>query len=97
MKKLILSALFPLMMAGAASAQTSHRQTTKHSTSPSKKKNARPSIKGDSLNQRKNYGWKDGQEATPTGHDARGINETQFSPEKKDTSSKKKGGRPRQG
>jgi hypothetical protein len=97
MKKLILSAVFALMIAATASAQTSHKQTSKHSTSPSKKKVAKPAVKIDSLNQRKNYEWKDGQEATPTGHDARGINETQYSAEKKDTSAKKKRARPGRG
>ena len=98
MKKLILAAMMLIGLAGAAAAQTTVHHTVKHrATSPSKKKIAKTTKATDSLDERKNYEWKNGQKATPTGNEARVINESGFSAVRKDSSLKKKARPHRQG
>jgi hypothetical protein len=96
MKKLILSLMMSILVTTIAVAQTTKKPTRHASTTPSKKKTSKSAVKRDSLDERKNYEWKNGQKATPTGNEARGINETQFSAEKKDTSAIKQKRKPKQ-
>jgi len=81
MKKIVI-AVFLLFSVGMASAQstggsgskstTTSKATSKH---PAKKKTAKTKKTAKKpLNQRKEYQWKNGQEATPTGHEATGVN-----------------------
>jgi hypothetical protein len=96
MKKITVLTLFLLSIAGFASAQTStsnkssntkHVASTSHHSkkSPNKKSTAAKTIDTDN---RKEY-VKDGQLATPTGHEATPINSDQYqSP--RDSSDKKR-------
>lgn len=76
--KYVIMAAFALFSVSIASAQATHKsstkttKTTKSSTHTKSAKKATVSV--DSLNQRKEYNWKNGQEATPTGHEATGVN-----------------------
>ena len=95
MKKILLAAgLF--LFVGFASAQstqnskTTNNGTTVHKTTVhnSKKKSKKAkTVTKKPLNQRKEYQWKNGQEATPTGHEATGVNGG-YSAIKKDTTRK---------
>jgi hypothetical protein len=96
MKKIIISTLFFLGIAGFASAQTTstnrnsvtkHISTSSHKAKKPVSKNTAATITVQPDN-RKEY-VKDGQLATPTGHQATPVNSDQYqSP--KDSSNKKK-------
>ena len=96
MKKIIFSAIIFLGITSFASAQTtsnSRNSSTKHvSTSSHKAKKSsakkRSSTKTVELDNRKEY-MKDGQLATPTGHDATPVNGEQYQ-SVRDSSNKKK-------
>ena len=90
MKRMILAAVLAIAITSVASAQTTsgssqNAGSTKNSTSTSTKKKSSKSKTP--LNNRKNYNWKDGQSATPTGHEATPSNGTQYSAIRKDTGS----------
>ena len=61
--------------------------TQKHTAKTAAKKRT---IRVDTLNNRKNYQWKDGQKATPTGEEATGSNSDNFASLKNDTMKLKK-------
>ena len=95
MKRLILSVLLIGVITGAASAQTgssgqSSRSTSVSSSGTAKAKKGKKLKKSPSevLNNRKNYNWKDGQQATPTGHEAAPTNGG-YQSNKKDTATRK--------
>ena len=104
MKKLFLFAISVLGMAGFAMAQTSGNNSSKNTTVVSSGKNHTKSVKHytkhkksnkvtsarstQQLNNRENYQWKNGQEATPTGHDATSSNGDSYVSQKKDSASK---------
>lgn len=78
MKRIILSTIIAISISSIAVAQTSGSDSSKSKSSPVVKTKNSKSKKGkmvqtDSLNDRKIYNWKDGQRATPTGHDATGT------------------------
>lgn len=80
MKRILIATVIVMGISHAATAQTSGSSSanspgvsssrTKAKTGKSKKGQA---SQPDSLNQRKMYNWKDGQRATPTGHEATGM------------------------
>jgi Ni/Co efflux regulator RcnB len=90
MKRLILSVLAIGLVAGAATAQSSSgqssRSTSISSTGTYKAKKGKKAKKAPSetLNNRKTYHWKNGQRATPTGHEAAPLNGS-YQSLKKDT------------
>jgi hypothetical protein len=72
MKKIIFTAFLFMGIAGFAMGQT--KKTTK-SKSTNKSTQHKTSSQGhQAIDSSKHYMWKDGQEATPTGHDATGVN-----------------------
>jgi hypothetical protein len=82
---------------GAVSAQSTGNTGNRSTSNSSKKAPAQTSktkkgkvaaVTTDSLNQRKEYQWENGQQATPTGNEATGINSQSAAP-KKDTTVKK--------
>ncbi len=79
MKRLIIMTGLFLILANLASAQTTGSNSSKNpqvSAETSKAKKAKKKgakKKTQNLNQRRMYEWKDGQEATPTGHEATGT------------------------
>jgi hypothetical protein len=81
MKKIILASAILIGISSMAAAQTAGGQSS-NSTSVSSstatpkkgKKSQKAAATTDSLNERKMYEWKDGQRATPTGHEATGTN-----------------------
>lgn len=79
MKQVLIAIAIIIGLSSSVAAQsknTTHKKTTKkHITAKSTTLNS--SSKHAALNQRKEYHWKDGQSATPTGNEATGINETQ--------------------
>ncbi len=88
MKRLILSAAMFLFFAGIASAQTSTggsgSRTTRavsstgsqNSSTKKGSKAKKDTITSGQGNQRREYKGKDGQTATPTGHEATGVGAT---------------------
>jgi hypothetical protein len=94
MKRLILSMASLLILAGYASAQSSVKKTTGTPKRPhaavTKKTSEKRAVKTDSLDNRKNYHWKNGQTATPTGNEASSSNGTEYSSQKGDSSGRKK-------
>jgi hypothetical protein len=71
-------------MAGAQSTGSNSSNST--SVSNIKNTKSKKSKKAsEKLDNRKNYEWKDGQQATPTGHEATGIGGSSAQPEKRDT------------
>jgi hypothetical protein len=103
MKKIIFSTIFFLAIAGSAFAQTSENSSSKTKyTSTASHKAKKPGVKKTSniktkasgnskaleLDNRKEY-MKNGQLATPTGHDAAPTNGEQFQ-SLKDTANKKR-------
>jgi hypothetical protein len=95
MKQLIIGACM-LCFAHLASAQTTGSnsgKSTANSSAKVTKKTTAKKIKKSTikkkapLNNRKEYEWKNGQQATPTGHEATGINGG-YSAIKKDTINK---------
>lgn len=79
MKRIILLAGAIIGLAGLASAQSTGSNSSKASQEGSEtasKKQAKKKAsnnKSKNLNDRKIYHWKDGQRATPTGHEATGT------------------------
>lgn len=79
MKRFFLSVTILISTACIASAQTSGNQTSDSSAvsntaKPKKGKMAKDKkIASDTLDSRKMYNWKNGQRATPTGHEATGT------------------------
>ena len=82
MKRYILTLLIGAGISSIAAAQTSgsnssNSPTVSNTTAPqstkSKKGAKANNVQIDSLNDRKVYHWKDGQKATPTGHEATGL------------------------
>jgi hypothetical protein len=95
MKRLIMCGLLVIGISGVLNAQTSGgsagsgssgtmQSSNKGQTSKSKKKATK---KQTPLNNRRNYNWKNGQQATPTGNEATGVNGG-YSSLKKDTARK---------
>ena len=80
--KTILLAVSMFLSVGFVSAQSTknskaaNKGTATHTTVHRSKKNSKSkkTVARKPLNQRKEYEWKNGQEATPTGHEATGIN-----------------------
>ena len=70
-----------------ASAQVSARNASKNKSAGRSSKNMIKQKRNltDSLDNRKNYEWKNGQKATPTGEEATGVNSNNFVSPKKDT------------
>lgn len=86
MKRMIISAAILLMVAGGVQAQTTEKKVSKKestSTNKAKKATAKKTTKtkkvkgikatSDSLNDRRMYKARNGQSATPTGHEATGT------------------------
>jgi len=84
MKRFVMATIILAGISSAASAQTSGSNSsnstsvssstaTKSSTKGGKKAGAKKAVT-DSTNNRKMYNYKDGQRATPTGHEATGTN-----------------------
>jgi hypothetical protein len=94
MKRMIMTVLAIGLVAGAASAQSSSgqssRSTSVSSTGTYKAKKGKKAKKAPSevLNNRKTYNWKNGQRATPTGHEAAPLNGS-YQSLKKDTAAVK--------
>ena len=95
MKKMVILSMFLLNIAGLASAQTSStgkNSNTKHVSTPSHKAKKTATKKSSATkvetDNRKEY-VKDGQLATPTGHEATPINSDQYQ-SARDSSNKKK-------
>jgi hypothetical protein len=94
MKRMILTVLAIGLVAGAASAQSSSgqssRSTSVSSTGTYKAKKGKKAKKAPSevLNNRRTYHWKNGQRATPTGHEAAPLNGS-YQSLKKDTAAVK--------
>ncbi|HEX2533483.1 MAG TPA: hypothetical protein VHK69_07100 [Chitinophagaceae bacterium] len=92
MKRWILCASLFLALSGAAMAQTgSGSSSNGPSVSPGaasakKGNNKKSSKKQKSVDHRKNYRWKSGQTATPTGEEATSSNGNSYSAPRKDTS-----------
>lgn len=77
MKRLILSAIALVFMAGAASAQTSgsnSSRSTSVSSTTAKKNKKDKKAPSEVFNNRKIYNWQTGQRATPTGYEATPTN-----------------------
>ena len=87
MKQLCISLLCVFFICNYSNAQSDHKKSNKNnrkiSTASTKTKSTGTSI--DTLNNRRNYKWKDGQTATPTGEEATGTNSERFVSKKKDT------------
>ena len=81
MKRILLSFVIVIGLSRVAAAQTSGSNSS-NSTSVSSSREQTKSTKSsksttaqnDTLNNRDMYKWKDGQRATPTGHEATGTN-----------------------
>lgn len=81
MKRIIFSTAILLCICSIAEAQTTGSNSSNSTGVSSSTKNGKSSksntgkkTAGDTLNNRKIYNWKDGQRATPTGHEATGTN-----------------------
>jgi hypothetical protein len=82
MKRLILCSLLSLALSGFVAAQTSNGTSSTSSSGTmqssnqgqSTKKSKKAAKKGAKNNNRKNYNWENGQQATPTGNEATGTN-----------------------
>src|SRR5947199_8947248 len=98
MKRMLFTALLMTGIMLAAHAQTSGSNSSKNTSATSasghaKKHNNSKKKSGsatDSLNNRVNYQWKNGQESTPTGHAATSTNGGGYASLKKDTAQPKK-------
>lgn len=89
MRRLILVGVTLFTLNGLAQAQTSGSNSTNgptHSSEGYNKKSKKQ--KGAKLNHRRNYNWKSGQQATPTGQEATGIG-SGYQAIKKDTAGKR--------
>jgi hypothetical protein len=95
MKQWILTVLVMGLLTGIVEAQTSGSQSSRSTSvsSPGSSKNKKPGkakkAPSETLNNRKDYNWKDGQKATPTGHEAAPTNGS-YQSLKKDTATVKK-------
>jgi hypothetical protein len=81
MKRILIATIILAGASLAASAQTSGSNSSNSpsvSSSTAQPKDTKgtsgKAVASDSLNDRKIYNWKDGQHATPTGHEATGTN-----------------------
>jgi hypothetical protein len=78
MKRILIAIIIMIGVSQAASAQTSGSNSSNSpsvSSSTAQPKNSKgKAAASDTLNDRKMYNWKDGQRATPTGHEATGTN-----------------------
>ena len=78
MKRILLATVITIGISHIAAAQTSGNSATNgpsvsSSRATTKTGKSKKSQTSDSLNNRKMYNWKDGQRATPTGHEATGT------------------------
>ncbi len=79
MKHIFFAGLFLLAISLTASAQTTVTDTTpvnaQNRPNSAKQRNARRArvVETNKMNDRRIYKWKDGQRATPTGHEATGM------------------------
>jgi hypothetical protein len=75
MKRILLATAITIGICHIATAQTStgNGSTNGPSVSSSRTKTKGTKAPSDTLNDRKMYNWKDGQRATPTGHEATGT------------------------
>jgi len=90
MKRMILSGCLLIGLATASSAQTTKNSSGQSGeqfkkTSAKTKKQTKPTVSN-----RKEYQWKDGQTATPTGHEATSSNGSAYTALPKDTAAKGK-------
>jgi hypothetical protein len=87
MKKITFSFLCTLFICSYCNAQSNHKSVNKNKsvikTASSKNKSTATRI--DTLSNSRNYKWKDGQTATPTGEEATGTNTERFVSGKKDS------------
>jgi hypothetical protein len=92
MKRVILIAGMLIGICGFAGAQTSGSNSTNgptHSSEGNRLNNKKgKKQKKTALNHRRNYNWKTGQQATPTGQEATGVGGG-YSSIKKDTAGKR--------
>lgn len=92
MKRMMITAAIALMAGSYANAQTtgstSSNSTTNSSEGSVKQKKKTKQPKKVKLDHRRNYKWKSGQQATPTGQEATGTG-SGYSAIKKDTSGKR--------
>lgn len=98
MKRLIFAVTFMTCIVTIAQAQSSNKNSRKNSSTMNNH-GAYKSNKGnktksgshrDTLNNRVNYQWKNGQEATPTGNEATSTNGDRYAAMKKDTARPKR-------
>lgn len=98
MKRMIFTSLFITGIILAANAQSSGSNSSKNTTATSNTGSAKTHNKSrkkisaptDTINNRVNYQWKNGQKATPTGHDATSTNGDGYASMKKDTAKPRK-------
>ena len=87
MKRITVSFLCLLFICSYCNAQSNHKSVNKNKAgikaASSKNKNTATGI--DTLSNTRNYKWKDGQTATPTGEEATGTNTERFVSNKKDS------------
>jgi hypothetical protein len=86
---MILSLTLLLSLSIVASAQSSHKKTTRKKTVHTSTTAHQASAPAP-LDNRKIYQWKNGQRSTPTGEEATGINSDNYVAGKKDSALKKK-------
>jgi hypothetical protein len=96
MKRMVIPAAVLLLIAGGATAQStggnssgSTGQSSSTTRTTSKKDKKAKKANTVDLNDRKMYKGKDGQRATPTGHEATGTNSESYQSLKKDSTNAK--------
>ena len=88
MKRMILCAVLAIGISTLSSAQSGKPSTVKKNSSPATKANS-DTVNQPALDNRKEYQWKDGQKATPTGHEATPSNTVEYSTVHKDSATQK--------
>ena len=88
MKRLILMSMIFFATNSLVQAQTSGGQSSNSTTNSSEGAHKKNKKKKTALNHRRNYNWKSGQQATPTGQEATGIG-SGYQSGKKDTAGKR--------
>ena len=89
MKRMILMGIVIITSASIANAQTTGSNSTNGPTHSSEgSRSGKKAKKKTALNHRRNYHWKSGQQATPTGQEATGVG-SGYSAIKKDTAGKR--------
>ena len=88
MKRLMLIGVILLTATGVIQAKSSGGQSAKSTTNTSEGNNKKSKKKKTALNHRRNYNWKSGQQATPTGQEATGMG-SGYQSGKKDTAGKR--------